>query len=336
MLITLQILLLIILLLLSAFFAGSETGVYRLSRFRLRIDIEQSRPFAGLLSKVIDDSQALIFSLLIGNNLVNYLATCLATIIILDTNFSSNAEFIATLIMTPTLFIFAEVVPKNIYYHHANPLMNRLSPVLWFSHKVFTYTGLVMLLKSFSKLVSAMLPAPSGMSDAISATGTHIARIIHETHEEGILTPTQTEIMNRLIDIPNVTLNSVMTPIHSVKTLNVESDRQVVMKMLRKSPFTRLPVYEKRPDNIVGYINIYRVLESGTNFENLRDFLKPLNSFPPGLKIINAITVMQRKKDKIRLIDIPHIRKSATRHHPVGIVTMKDLVEELTGELSQW
>lgn len=336
MILAVQILILFILLLLSAFFAGSETGVYRLSRFRLRIDIEQSKPFASTLNKLADDSQALIFSLLIGNNLVNYLATSLATIIMINTGNNQNAELFATLIMTPTLFIFAEVVPKNIYYHHANPLMSRLAPILWFFHKLFTYSGLVSLLKAFSKIISAVLPSPVGVSDAISASQTHIANIINETREEGILTRTQTDIMNRLIDVPNITLNSVMTPVSDVKMLNIQSNRQAVLKQLTDSPFSRIPVYENKRSNIIGYINIYQALSSSDEFEDLRQFLRPLNNFPPGMKITTAISTMQKKKDKIRLVDIPHTHKHNTVHQPVGIVTMKDLVEELTGELEQW
>ena len=336
MLIAIQILALILLLALGGFFAGSETGVYRLSRFRLRIDIERSRPFAALLSKLIEDSQALIFSLLIGNNLVGYVATSLTTIILLNTSVSHNAEFIATLIMTPTLFIFAEVVPKNIYYHHSNTLMSRMAPMLWFFHKLFTYTGLVLLLKAFSKVIAAMLPTHTDISDAINATNPHVGRIIEETREEGILSHTQSEIMNRLIDIPNITLSSVMTPISSTVMLDVNSNRQAVMDTLECYSYTRIPVYEKSPDNIIGCINIYSTLAENTAFDNLKEFVTPLNTFPPGLKIINAISVMQRKKDKIRLVAIPHIHKHSTHHQPMGIVTMKDLVEELTGELKQW
>ena len=336
MILFLQILALIILCALSAFFAGSETGVYRLSRFKLRIDIEQSKPFASMLSKLADDSQALIFSLLIGNNLVNYLATSLATIILINSSLKQNAEFLATLIMTPALFIFAEVVPKNLYYYRANALMSRLAPLLWFFHKLFTYSGLVHLLKAFSKLISTMLPATAGVSDAISASQTHIANIINETREEGILTHTQTEIMNRLIEVPNITLGSVMTPISDVQLISVESNRKAVLNKLTKYPYTRLPVFENKKNNIIGYINVYEVLANPQDFENLREFIEPLNSFPPGMKIISAIGIMQKKNDKIRLVDIPHLHKHNTVHQPVGIITMKDIVEELTGELEQW
>jgi putative hemolysin len=336
MLTAIGIITLIILLALSAFFAGSETGVYRLSRFTLRIDVEKNKPLASTLTKIIDDTQALIFSLLIGNNLVNYLATTLATILLLNSSLKHNAEFFTTVIMTPALFIFSEVIPKNIYYYRANTLMLQFAPLLWFFHKLFKYTGLVLFLKSFSKMISSLLPTPAGFSDAISASRTHVAGIIDDTRQEGILTNTQTEIFTRLMDIPSITLNSVMTPIADVQMLNVESNRDTVLNKLKKYPFTRLPVYENKRSNIIGYINIYRVLSTNDNFENLRDFIKPFNSFPPGMKIISAISAMQQKKDKIRLIDTSHVHKHSAYHQPVGIVTMKDLVEELTGELEQW
>ena len=117
---------------LGAFFSGSETGIYRLSKFRLRLGIEQKHPLSALLGKVTADSNALIFSMLIGNNLVNYLATSIVTVMLLNSALSENAaQLYATLIMSPVLFIFSEVIPKNIYYYHSDTLMLRSAPLLW-------------------------------------------------------------------------------------------------------------------------------------------------------------------------------------------------------------
>ncbi|MBN1126094.1 MAG: DUF21 domain-containing protein, partial [Sedimentisphaerales bacterium] len=107
-----QILFCLILILLAAFFAGSETGVYRLSRFRLRLGIQQHRPMYSLLAKIISDSHGLMLSLLTGNNLANYLVTSLVTYMLIRYGDSQHAaEAHATMIMTPILFLFGEILP---------------------------------------------------------------------------------------------------------------------------------------------------------------------------------------------------------------------------------
>ncbi len=319
---------------LGAFFAGSETGIYRLSRFRLRLGIEHKKPFYALLGKVMDDSTGLVFSMLIGNNLVHYLVTSIVTVILLATAATTHAaELYATCLMAPTLFIFSEVIPKNVYYHRADTLMPRFAPLLWFFHKLFTYSGAIALLKTISRAFTALLGLPAATADAITAARSgRMRQIIRETRDEGILSPVQNDIMNRLINIPNITIASVMTPITKTEMLKVSSDRAQVLALLRRCPYTRLPVYEHSRNNITGFVNIYEVLRSGEEFQNLRDFLKPIARFAATTSVIDAMNRMQRQNHKIVLV----VPEYARRKRPFGIVTMKDLVEEFTGELAQW
>ena len=96
----------VVLVTLGAFFAGSETGIYRLSRFRLRLGIEHKKPFYALLGKTMDDSTGLVFSMLIGNNLVHYLVTCVVTVMLLTKVTSAHAaQLYATCLIAPILFI---------------------------------------------------------------------------------------------------------------------------------------------------------------------------------------------------------------------------------------
>ncbi|MHC5061115.1 MAG: CNNM domain-containing protein [Planctomycetota bacterium] len=324
----------ILLIALGAFFSGSETGIYRLSRFRLRFGIEHKKPFYALLGKVMDDSTGLVFSMLIGNNLVHYLVTSIVTAIFLASATANHAaEFYATILMAPILFVFSEVVPKNICYHRADSLMPRLTPVLWFFHKLFTYSGAVFLLKTISRAFAAMLGLPAADAGAITAGRPgHIRQIISETHDEGILSPIQNDIMNRLIKAPNIIIASVMTPITKVEMLKAASNREQVLAQLRRCPYTRLPVYENSRNNITGFVNIYEVLRSKEEFQDLRNFVKPIARFATTTSVIDAMNKMQRQNHKIVLV----VPEYARRKRPFGIVTMKDLVEELTGELAQW
>ena len=150
-----SILLVVFLVALAAFFAGTETGIYRLSRFRIRIGIEQRRPFFTILGRIMEDSHGLVFSTLIGTNLTHYMVTGIVTyLLFVQADTGHLAELYATLIMTPILFIFSELIPKNIFFYRADALMPPLAPVLWFFHKVFIWCGAVPLARLISSGIS--------------------------------------------------------------------------------------------------------------------------------------------------------------------------------------
>jgi CBS domain containing-hemolysin-like protein len=323
----------LLLVALGAFFAGSETGVYRLSRFRLRLGIEHKKPFYDLLGETMADSAGVVFSMLIGTNLAHYLVTSIVTVMLLSRVVNTHtAEFYATIIIAPVLFVFSEVIPKNLYYYRADFLMPRFAPVLWFFHKIFTYSGGVGLLKIISRTFTGVLRLPTDIAGAIALDQPgHIKRIIHETHDEGFLSQVQGDIMNRLINVQRISIVSVMTPITRTEMLDVNSTRAEVMTKLGRCPYTRLPVYE-HSNNITGFVNLYEVLQTNAEFDNLRSFVKPIAQLNATTPVIDAINEMRSQNHKIVLVVPDYTR----RKRPFGIVTMKDLVEELTGELAQW
>lgn len=332
-----EIIAVLVLIGLGAFFSGSETGVYRLSRFRLRLGVEQKRPLYKLLSNTMSDPHGLVFSILIGNNLVNYLATSTVTVLLLKTDTSRYAAFYATVIMTPVLFTFSEVIPKNVYYYRSDKLMPRFAPVLWFFHKAFTLSGAVGLLKLISRPFTLLFGASTDASTAITASRTgQIRQIIRETHEEGLLSTVQNDLINRLFKIPEITIGSVMTPAAKIEMIDVNSDRRAVLSKMRDCAYTNIPVYEHRKSNIIGYIRIYDALAANGDFENLRKFMMPVKSFPAMMPVIEAINNMRKQNLKIVLVSFDTVRRGQGHARSLGIVTMKDLVEELTGELAQW
>jgi len=328
-LIVLQILVCIFLVALGGFFSGSETGIYRLSRFALRMGIEQNRPSYALLSKIMDDSRGLVFSMLIGNNLVHYLVTAIVTAILLAGP-AGNAELLATVIVSPILFVFSEVIPKNLYYYQADSLMPRFGVVLWFFHKLFTYSGLVALLRYTSRFFAFVLSLPA---DSAPAAGKDCFRqIIRESREEGLLSSVQNDMMHRLVDIDKITLVSARTPAALVCMVDVDSPPAELLERLSDWPYTRLPVYQGSSDTVIGFVNVYEVLTDGRERDNLKDFVKPISRLASSMPVINAIDSMIKQGEKIVLITAVNTRKREI----AGIVTMKDLVEELTGELTHW
>ena len=329
------ILAVVLLVVLGGLFSGAETGLYQLSRLRLRLGIEKKRLSFVVLGKVMRDSPGLLLSMLIGTNLANYLATSIVTLILLSKmEVEHTAELFATLLMAPTLFVFSELVPKNIFFYRADSLMPFFGPVLLEVHKLFTWSGVVPLLQFMSRIFAKLVGTPTSAKIVISdAREHHIQAILQETREEGFLSPVQTDIIGRIAAIPNIPIRSIMTPFNKCRTVDANSDKSALLCVLKNCVFTRLPVYDRWPGNIVGFINIYEVLGSGQEFTDLRNFTKPIRKLAADTTVSDAISIMQKENQKIVLATrVGHLG----RERPVGIVTMKDLVEELLGELTEW
>ncbi|MBN2594616.1 MAG: DUF21 domain-containing protein [Sedimentisphaerales bacterium] len=324
-------------IILGGLFSGSETGLYQLSRLRLRLGIEKKQlPFV-ILGRCLRDSSGLLLALLIGNNLVNYLATSLVTSSFLSrfgVEYEHRAELSATLLMVPILFVFSELIPKNIFLYRADVLTPYFSPVLYGFYKPLNWSGILPALKfissSFARLVGL---ATSSRTFIASAQRHKVQAILQDTHEEGILSPVQSDIINRLVGISHVRIGSVMIPIHNVETVDVNCDDSELLNRLNKCVFTRLPVTDDRAGNIIGFISIYEALSSSEKFADLRGFVKPIRKLDADTSVIDAMNVMQKENQKIILV----VRAGRFGgEKPVGIITMKDLVEELLGELSEW
>jgi len=140
-------------------------------------------------------------------------------------------------------------------------------------------------------------------------------------------------MINRIVSIPGIRIRQVMVPINNVEMVDVNSDRTALLGKLRKCTFTRLPVIEGRHGNIIGFVNTYEALSSSEQFDNLRDFIRPIRRLDTTTTVIEAINIIQSENQKIILV----VKASrGGREKPMGIVTMKDLVEELLGELAEW
>ncbi len=330
----------VLFVILAGLFAGSETGMYRLSRLRLRLGIEKKKLSFILLGRCLHDSSGLLLSMLIGTNLAHYLATSFITYIFFTYVFlrkagaEHNAELFATMLTTPILFIFSELIPKNLFFYRSDLLMPYLSPFLYTFHKALSFCGIIPLLQFISNVLMRLSGLASSTKTAITSTQRHqVQAILQDTHEEGILSPVQTDIINRLVGISHVSIRSVMIAINKVQTVDVNSDNTALLDKLKKYAFSRLPVTEEQPENIIGFVNIYETLSDSEQFTNLHNVIRPILKVNSNTTVTDTINIMQKENQKILLVT----KMSRTgQERPMGIVTMKDLVEELLGELAEW
>ncbi len=318
---------------LSGAFSGLETGIYRLSRLRLRLGEEKGDLRYVLLSRTMRDSSALLLTLLVANNLANYLATSSVTYLFLTVAPDRAAELLATSLTAPLLFIFGESLPKNLFLCRADVLTPYLGPFLYVVHKILTWSGVGPLLRLVSWLLARMVGAPVAPKRVmVSSQIHHVRTILRDTQEEGLLSHLQSEMLDRVVDIPSLRLSAVMIPMAKVQAVPVQADRATLLEELRKHSFTRLLVWRDQPSNIVGFLNVYDALAGSDGFQSVQECLLPIRNLDAETLVTDAIEVLRREQVKMILVT----RRRGSKDVPMGIVTMKDLVEELMGELAEW
>jgi CBS domain containing-hemolysin-like protein len=320
----------------SAFFAGAETGVYRLSRFRLRLGVEQHRPFYKRLSRAVEDGQGLIMSLLLGTNLTHYLATSFTAWILLRlVGNETLAEFYTTAIIVPTLFIFGEIIPKTVFYYRADTLVGFLAPAIWGSWRILTASGAVRFLRWLLRLISRILGVSVDTAAAVDVTQrSQVRQMLQETREEGLLSSLQKDMMRRLANLPEVSIGTILTPIQKVEMAEVHSSRRELLQILARCPHRRIPVYEKDRNHILGYVDIDRVLVMENEFADLKRVLAPILQLNVSASVLDAISILRKGNHRIAVVAADSPAGTSENKKILGILTLKDLVEELTGELT--
>jgi len=245
-----------------------------------------------------------------------------------------SAEFFATIMIAPPLFIFSELIPKNLFFYYSDTLMLKIAPLLFGFYKFLSWFGIIAVFKFISRFLAKLTHTPVPSNGVINAVQRHeTTAFFKDIHEESFLSAVQTDIVNRLLIVSNTTINRVMVPLRKIQLISVNSNRQAVLDTIRKHDFTRLPVYEGAQDNIIGFINVYDVLCSKKKIADLYDFVKPIKKIPQNTLVTNTMEAIQMEKAKIALV----VRVARKNYEiPVGIITMKDLAEELFGELGSW
>jgi len=317
--------LLILLILFSSFFSGIEIAVYCVNRVRLQYNADRGNRSAIIIKKLLNDPQALICTILIGNNIVNYLASAIFTDIISKKVTYTNPGLMATLILAPIMLIFAEVMPKDICQRNADKFLYPASPGIRFFSQIFS--PLVYILKGVNKIPQFFLKDSSKRTAIF--TPYRLGFFIREGAKEGVISGYQDTMARNIMRLGSIPIRKIMIPLK--KATVVSSDVSVEqMKVLAKNVrFSRIPVYKGPRNNIVGVINLFDFLSDCTEESKIRDFLKEAEHISADMLIDDALVRMQKTKQRMAIV-------VSKNNKPIGIVTIKDLVEEIVGELMEW
>jgi Mg2+/Co2+ transporter CorB len=314
----------ITLIILSAFFSSSETALTAVSEARIHELALQGNNRAIVIEKILIKKEKMISALLIGNNLVNVIASVYATSFALN-YFADFGLIFVTISMTIILVIFAEVIPKTYAFSHADELALKVAPII--NIIILVLTPATFITERLAKIVSG----PVVENDEAKTEELRGMIRLHAGNESKA--KERGKMMSSMLDMDAVTLAAVMTHRGGVTMIDSKSAPEIIFKVAGESPFTRIPIYSGSPDNIIG------ILHAKELFRNLRrrNFKK--------LDTINLSELMIQPyfaPETTLLFDQLEIFRARREHFAVvvdeygdfrGIVTLEDILEEIVGEI---
>ena len=324
----LQIGILALLIVLSACFSGTETALIALNRYRMRHKARSGHRGARYAEKLLERPDRLITLILFGNNLVNFSAATLASYLTLRV-FGSGAWITAmgTFVFTLVVLIFAEVMPKTLAALHPERLAYPASYVYMILQKI-TFP-LIWLISIFSNSLLKLLGVDpkDGMQNSLTIEELRV--IVNES--AALLPRKRQRMLQGILELEETTVDDVMVPHNEIVGLDLELPWPEIIATIRNSTYTRLPAYYDNIDNVVGVLNLRRLVQSDAadklNADSLNRLIDDPYFIPEGTPLHRQLLQFQRNRQRTALVvdEYGDIQ---------GLVTLEDILEEIVGELS--
>ena len=318
-----EILLLIILLMASAFFSAAEIALISLSRFRLKGLMDKEMLGAEYIRKLKEDPRRLLTTILVGNNLVNTAAAAIATGIALN-YFENNGIAIATGIMTFLILLFGEIIPKSLAVRHNVPMALFFAPIVWY------LSILISPIVKFFQLILRGVDSLMGTKKAQpTITEDELKSIVQLGEEEGAINEIERSMIHRIFEFDDIPVSEVMTRKSEMATVNAKATIKDVLNLNQKKQFSRLPVYEKSRENIVGVLHIkdmMKHLKERKTDVPISKLMRTTLFVPEAKKLDSLLRLFQKSKEHMAIVVNEH--GSIT-----GLITIENVLEEIVGEI---
>jgi len=325
------------LLVMSGFFSGSETALTAASRGKLRSLADKGSRGAERALKITEDNERLIGSVLLGNNLVNILATSLATAIFTRA-FGESGVALATLVMTLLVLVFAEVLPKTYAITNSESAASLVSRPI--SLVVLVFSPIVAAVRLLVRGVLRIFGVRIDPDSHIMAVREEIAGALQLGHSEGVVEKEDRDRILGALDLGDRTVEEIMLHRSGIEMINIDDAPQDILEQCLQSNHTRLPVYKDEQENIIGVIHakdllraMYQVIGGPEgDAAALKAFDISQVAMPPYF-VPETTTLDDQMRQFLRMRT--HFALVVDEYGSLqGLITLEDILEEIVGEIT--
>lgn len=321
------------LLVMSAFFSGSETALTAASRGKLRARADKGSRGAALALRITEDSERFIGSVLLGNNVVNILATSLATALFTRA-FDEGGVAVATVVMTVLILIFGEVLPKTYAISNAEAAAARVSPII--RVVVLVFSPVVSAVRALVRGILWMFGVRTDPDEQVLAVREEIAGALHLGHSEGVVQKEDRDRILGALDLGDRTVEEIMLHRSQIEMIDADAEPRAILEQCLQSRHTRLPVFRGEQENIIGVMHAKDLLRATYALGGDSDQLSALSvtevAMPPYF-IPDTTTLDDQMREFLRRHT--HFALVVDEYGSLqGLITLEDILEEIVGQIT--
>ena len=313
-----KIILVVVMMIFSALFSSTETAYSSVNKLRLKNYASQGNKKAARALKLANKFDDVLTAVLIGNNIVNIATSSVSTVIFINI-IGSNGAAVSTVVVTILVLIFCEVLPKSYAKRNAEKLALMFAAPLAFL--VVLFKPFVVMLNGLSSLIS------KGGDESPSVTEDELKYMIDEIEEQGVIEEQESELVKSALEFDEITVNEILIPRVKIVGVEIGMSLDELQELFITEMYSRLPVYEKSLDDIVGMITnkafFKMLIDGGTD---IRDIIQDVTHIADTKLISETMRDMQRSKVHLAVVTDQY---GGTK----GIVTLEDIIEELVGDI---
>jgi putative hemolysin-related protein len=312
----------IILLSASAFFSSAETALMTSNKLKMRNLADNGNKRAAKVLKVTENTDKMLSAILIGNNIVNLTASSISTALTLKI-FGSKLVGIATGILTFLILVFGEITPKNVASKNAENMALAYIGVI--SFLVTLLTPVIFIVNTVAKFVISIFNKNGDDNNAV--TEEELRAMVEYSHEEGVIENEEKKMIVNVVDFGDTVAGDIMVPRVDMVMVDEKSSYEEILQVFREERYTRIPVYEETPDNVIGILNVkdFLLIEDKENFVMKELLREPLYTYE--YKKTSALMMDMRKTGANIVIVLDEYGITA------GLITLEDMLEEIVGEI---
>ncbi|MCM1577395.1 MAG: hemolysin family protein [Ruminococcus sp.] len=311
-----------LLLLLSAFFSSVETAFSSVNKIRLKAIANNGDRRAEKALAIAEDFDKALTAILVGNNIVNIMSTSLGTVICTSL-FGAKGVGIATAAMTVLVLIFGEILPKSLAKENAEKFSLMTAGLLNFF--IIILTPITAVFGDLKKAVTRLFKSSESVP---TVTEDELKYIIDEIEEEGVLEEQESELVRSALEFDDKNVSEVLIPRVKITAVEKDDDPDHIREVFFEEQYSRLPVYEKNIDNIIGFIHerdFFRLIIGGEK-ANIEKIIRSCIYITEFSGVSETLSKMQKEKIHLAVVKDQY-------GGTYGMVTMEDLIEELLGEI---
>lgn len=318
----LQLVILVLLLSASAFFSSAETALMTSNKLRIRNLAENGDKRAEKVLEITANTDKMLSAILIGNNIVNLSASALSTTLTLKL-FGSSLVGIATGILTFLILVFGEITPKNVASKNAENMALKYIGII--SVLVVILTPVIYVVNKVAGIVISLFVKNNDDNNMV--TEDELRAMVEVSHEDGVIEKEEKKMIVNVVDFGDTVAGDIMLPRVDMVMVSVESSYGEILKIFREEKYTRIPVYEESPDNVIGILNVkdFLLIENKENFSVKEHLREPLYTYE--YKKTSSLMVDMRKTGANIVIVLDEYGTT------VGLITLEDMLEEIVGEI---